>query len=128
MPREFYQRLFKNLVMRRNGHLRMSCRPWTRDVNMGFRKTGKQPKILLKRTFPWMIDRGFKSMQGTFATPYGTDKPRPRVTKPKKGPYRGPGLPSKRTNPVYGYAGTGVFKDRKGPMKADRIRLKTTGR
>jgi hypothetical protein len=47
---------------------------------------------------------------------------------PKKGAYRGPVMPSKRTNPVYGYVGTAVFKDGKGPRSEERIRIKTTGR
>lgn len=128
MPPEFYQRLFHNLVMRRNGHIRMACRPWTRKVGLGLRKSGKQPRILLRRTFPWMIGLGFKSMQGEYMTPYGSEKPGQAGQKPRKGPYRGPGLPSKRTNPVYGYAGTGIFKDRKGSIRADRIRIKTIGR
>ncbi|MNU29065.1 hypothetical protein D3C71_175120 [compost metagenome] len=129
MPPEFYQRLFRNLVMRRNGHLRMSCRPWSRKVNMGFRKSGKQPRILLKRVFPWMIERGFKSLQGDYMTPYGQDaRLNQRKATPKKGAYLGPGMPSKRTNPVYGHVGTAVFKNRKGPRSEERIRIKTTGR
>lgn len=127
MQLEFYKRLFRNLVLRRNGHIRMSCRPWTPKVNMGFRKSGTQPRILLKRVFPWMVERGFKSLQGEYMTPYGVDKLKPRANKPKKGVYRGPGFPSARINPAYGYVGTAVFKDRRGPRNAERIRLKTTG-
>jgi hypothetical protein len=129
MPPKFYQRLFRNLVMRRNGHIRMSCRPWNRNVNMGLRKSGKQPRILLRRTFPWMIERGFKSLQGDYMTPYGYDRRfNAQSVKPKKGVYRGTGLPSKRTNTIYGYVGTAVFKDRKGPRSEERIRIKTRGR
>ncbi len=115
--------------MRRNGHIRMSCRPWTREHGMGLRRTGKKPRILLKRTFPWMIQQGFKSMQWAYMTPYGQDsRLRPRHAKPKKGAYRGPGLPTKRTNPIYGFVGTAIFKDRKGPRDAERVRIKITGR
>lgn len=126
MPPKFYMRLFRNLVLRRNGHIRMSCRPWSRAQGMGLRRSGKAPRVLLKRTFPWMIDLGFKSMQGTYMTPYGFDKPI-KPSSLKKGTYRGPGLPSKRTNRLYGYVGTAVFKDKKGRRKAERTRQKITG-
>ena len=59
---------------------------------MGLRRSGKQPRILMKRTFPWMIERGFKSLQGVYMTPYGHDtRLKPRNVKPKKGAFRGPG-------------------------------------
>lgn len=92
---------------------------------MGFRKSGKQPRIILARKFPWMIDQHFKTMQGGYMTPYGATKPLP--AKPVKGTFKGLGHPSQRMDTMFGYVGTAPFKDRKGPRSARQLRLKTTG-